>query len=366
MIDCGMTGRVLVLPGGMPRALEFLDECHRLHLDAIGASSLAADPAASRYPRWAYLPNVGDPKFDQALAALIGAQKIDRVFTPHPVLWFALEKRLAGIAPRVRLLGPAPVESEMKPYRTAARLAREYPDLPLAASGAKRTAMTHAQRHSLWRHVELVPGMCDHAKISALMSVAPFVPDGDLVEIGSWWGKSAVLCALLAQFFDLGPLLCVDPWQQSALVQEDSPELLNETSAAIDANEAFAVFCANLLPYANGRVNYMRRASVEAALSYGMNEVSTPEFGSTRYSGEIALLHIDGNHDFTAVQADVDAWAPRVVPGGWVVMDDYTWSFGDGPRKVGDRYLARHADEIACSFVMGTALFMQRSIQARL
>ncbi len=49
-----------------------------------------------------------------------------------------------------------------------------------------------------------------------------------------------------------------------------------------------------------------------------------------------------------------------VMPGGWVVMDDYLWPFGDGPRQVGDELLDAWGDEVATAFVSGTALFVQR------
>ena len=37
----------------------------------------------------------------------------------------------------------------------------------------------------------------------------------------------------------------------------------------------------------------------------------------------IRLLFIDGLHTYEAVAADIRDWAPRVVPGGIIVFDDY-------------------------------------------
>jgi hypothetical protein len=34
------------------------------------------------------------------------------------------------------------------------------------------------------------------------------------------------------------------------------------------------------------------------------------------------MLHIDGNHGEGEVVADVEAYLPKVRPGGWVWMDD--------------------------------------------
>ena len=47
------------------------------------------------------------------------------------------------------------------------------------------------------------------------------------------------------------------------------------------------------------------------------------------------------------------------MDGGWIVIDDYTWPFGDGPRRVGDEFLAANRDRISAAFVMGGALFIR-------
>ncbi|MGI4881565.1 MAG: class I SAM-dependent methyltransferase, partial [Janthinobacterium lividum] len=81
--------------------------------------------------------------------------------------------------------------------------------------------------------------------------------------------------------------------------------------------------------------------------------------GSTRYSGRIAVLHIDGNHAYENAKADVVGWTKLVTAGGWIVIDDYVWPWGDGPQRAGDELLAAHPEKIGCVFVMGTALFIQ-------
>lgn len=36
-----------------------------------------------------------------------------------------------------------------------------------------------------------------------------------------------------------------------------------------------------------------------------------------------AWVHIDARHDYDSVVADINAWAPKVQPGGWLSGDDY-------------------------------------------
>ena len=39
--------------------------------------------------------------------------------------------------------------------------------------------------------------------------------------------------------------------------------------------------------------------------------------------GSLAWVHIDARHDYDSVVADINAWAPKVMPGGWLSGDDY-------------------------------------------
>jgi len=37
----------------------------------------------------------------------------------------------------------------------------------------------------------------------------------------------------------------------------------------------------------------------------------------------IAWVHLDASHDYANVKADIEAWLPKVKPGGWLSGDDY-------------------------------------------
>ncbi|WP_313539878.1 class I SAM-dependent methyltransferase [Sphingomonas sp.] len=77
--------------------------------------------------------------------------------------------------------------------------------------------------------------------------------------------------------------------------------------------------------------------------------------------GQIALLHIDGNRDRAAAEEDVLLWSPHVARGGWVVIDDYNWRYGDGPKQAGDALLERWGEGAARAFAAGDCLFIQRA-----
>lgn len=72
------------------------------------------------------------------------------------------------------------------------------------------------------RHASTIPGMCDDEKISALYEVARHCNSGDVVEIGSAYGKSAFVLTQLADYYAIGKTLCVDPWKSEYLVKHDA------------------------------------------------------------------------------------------------------------------------------------------------
>ena len=149
----------------------------------------------------------------------------------------------------------------------------------------------------------------------------------------------------------------MDPWEQGRLAQ--GVEALDRASAKADADAAFRIFLANLAPLAAGDANYLRMPSSDGAAAYGPGLlVDTEHFGSTRYDGRIALLHIDGNHEAGHVAEDARLWTPHVMPGGWIVFDDYEWPFGTGPKEVADKFLSTETGRIGSAFVTGTALFV--------
>jgi hypothetical protein len=280
------------------------------------------------------------------------------------VVWSYLNRILKELSPGVPLVNDSPEGAELIGYFSAREHARALVEwsMSLATNLAAKLPMSEIELASLFRHADLIPGMCDHEKIYALYEIARHCASGDIVEIGSWWGKSAFVLARLAHCFEIGNLLCVDPWSNDHMVQHDEKGLVDSWSAQMDAEEALIVFQMNLLPYSLKHVNYLRMPSTDGAKHYRAQCSATTEaFGTTNYRGHIAILHIDGNHSYDAAKADILCWSGFVVRGGWIVFDDYIWPYGDGPQRAGDEFLAENIDRIAVAFVMGSALFIQLS-----
>jgi hypothetical protein len=355
-----MKKQILIFPAGMPRALDYFQKCLQEGREVVGSSSLRNDPSREMYLKWVDLPYITDLTFNDALKRAIVAFDIDEIFTPNIAVWSYLNQALGDLAPGVKLVNTSPVDEVLSGYRTALSKARFLVanSLSLTSDVPLRTALSEIEMAALVRYADLIPGMCDDDKLRALVECTRYSVNGDIVEIGSWWGKSAYILTRLSQCLDIGNLLCVDPWANEHLVQNE--RIVDCASAQVDAEEALIIFQIGLLPLASNKVNYLRMTSVEAAQHYkDCNSVSTEIFGRTEYSGKIAILHIDGNHTYDAAKADVESWVPFVIEGGWIIIDDYIWSFGNGPQRVADEFLASQGSKISTAFVMGTALFIQ-------
>jgi hypothetical protein len=349
---------VLVFPAGMPEGLAYRDRAKAMGLRVVGASSLERDPAERGYEAWEHLPYVNDPGFDDALAEVVRRHEVSDVHAPHYIVWKHLAERLGQIAPGARLSGGAHPQDNERAYRDLrARVETLRPPCFWPAMPGK-PRLSALQRAGLVRLVDAIPGMCGEEKMIAVMEIMRHAPPGDVVEIGAWWGRSAALFVSLARHYGIGKVLCVDPWDLGALAQGEA--MVDAASAEQDTEEALRIFEINLAPLAQGQLNYIRARSVEGAARYrACRNVHTDAFGDTEFAGRVAVLHIDGNHSEPAVAADAAAWTPLVIPGGWIIFDDYEWAFGDGVKRVADAFVADNAHRIACAFQAGPSMFVQ-------
>jgi cephalosporin hydroxylase len=353
-----MSDTVLIFPGGLPESQRIRDEARSSGHRVLGASALSYDPAASSYDAWEHLPYVHHVQFAERLTQVLLEHQISTIYSPHEVTSSVLAELLPKIAPNVRLVAPNPLLRTEEVYRKVlakAQLATDSQWFGLTG-GARRPAPL--VRAGFIRLIDTIPGMTDLDKIDALFEVMRHAVEGDIVEIGSWWGRSAALFTLLSQYYSIGSVLCIDPWKSDRLDQ--GVKVLDDASARMDTEHAFNIFQMNLAPLSKGDLNYCRATSEAAAVEYGADfRVANEIFGETRYTGSISILHIDGNHSLKQVSTDARLWCPLVKPGGWIIFDDYVWAFGDGPMRVGDAYLEQNGHQIDLSFVMGTALFIK-------
>jgi hypothetical protein len=271
---------------------------------------------------------------------------------------------LAGHQRKIPVIEPgaeaAGLEQPSELLARAARL-RHHP-IRIHAGGHPRRPLTLFEFAGLLRQASFIKGSTDEIKIEALCEVARWAPAGDLVEIGSAWGKSALVLAWLTGHFGLGPLLCIDPWNDGLPIERAIAPAIREWARTLNREEMFRACVLALIPWAAGNgINYLRMTSEQAWEQWGQTGfvVESAEFGQTRYAGRIAILHVDGNHDREWATRDINSWGQLLLPGGWLIVDDYRWAFGTGPREAADAWLTGKEPLIDCLFEAGSALFVR-------
>jgi predicted O-methyltransferase YrrM len=165
---------------------------------------------------------------------------------------------------------------------------------------------------SIWRQASSLEGWLTEAQGRRLHSGALELDSEDLaVEIGSHKGKSTIV---IASGLRCGArLVTIDPF--------DEPRW-GGGAAALDEFEANVEAAA-----CSDRVDLLRALSSQVSRSW-------PEHLS------IAMLYVDGAHDYPTVSADIRSWAPRVRPGGSLMIHDAFSS--PGVTKAVLRHMARN------------------------
>lgn len=352
---------ILVFPSNMAESAAVAKTAEELGLRVILATS---EPLLAHQEKAGVvsLPYITEANFDHFFFKLLAEREVSMVFSPHAGVWFHLRTlaKNGDSSTEFSVCNESPFETSWFKYGAAyewAQMCVQDQALPLPDAAASLSVSRYANLHYGYNQI---PGQNDDDKLQLLASVARAAPPGDIVEIGCLYGRSAFALAWLAKFHDIGPLICVDPWKAASIQnQGNDAALLNRQAYEIDWQRIFNAFVASLSGFDN--VNYIRKPSGLACADYRLAAVSegicTEEFGNTKVCGEISIVHIDGNHRYEDVRLDIDKWLPLVKKGGWVLLDDYVWAFGDGPRRVGDEIL--HEREVRTAFVFGDTLCIQ-------
>lgn len=139
------------------------------------------------------------------------------------------------------------------------------------------------------------------------------------VEIGCWQGKSSVCLARGLRGKRAPQLVCIDPFDASG----DAASRTTYHDRATDLG---------------GPLRHAFEHNLDAA---GVRDLVTVKPGFSHdqvhaVTAPIDLLFLDGDHSREGVSRDFRDWAPKVRPGGYVVLHDVVHPVHDGPRQVVD------------------------------
>lgn len=130
--------------------------------------------------------------------------------------------------------------------------------------------------------------------------------EGEVVEIGSYRGRSTCFLAFGLQLRGSGIVHAVDHFRGSPEHQEGKP---CEDFYVVRDGSLLPIFTANL-----------KRNKLD---TYVKPIVSSSSDAAQQWSGSpIRLLFIDGDHSYEGTQADFNAWEQFIPQGGFVAFHD--------------------------------------------
>jgi len=337
----------------------FYRYCLSIDHEIVLASSERFNENSNQQLNVELLPYIYDQSFLSEITNMIALNGINTIYSPVTSVHAFLKNQIESDKIEVKLIAESPIDNQQSVYR------KLFEQAETAQKDIRRlepnNRLTVNQIASILRQTKLIYGESNLNKIQAMIAIFASVPKGDVVEIGSLMGRTAFVLSFLSQQYKIGPVLAVDPWSNEIALQKDSPQVFQSTLIdAWDCKILSRAFIVNLLSFNQEQFNYLKMTSEEGyRYWHGNFIVHSEDFGETRYIGKIALIHIDGNHDYEMVKQDCHLWLSKLTKKAWVILDDYIWAHGDGPKRVGDEILASFADKISRSFVCGKALFIQ-------
>ncbi len=178
--------------------------------------------------------------------------------------------------------------------------------------------------------------------------------EGDVVEIGSWCGRSAVALGTAARQAGVPRVHCVDlfPERDHWYTHPDGSHSFQLTLGArtyasyVDQrvwDEPFQRDIAPLYAKDAGILDIFNRV----IRARGLEDVvkpfrgdATDFFAGPGADAKIRLAFLDGDHGYDAVSQDILQTADRLVPGGWVCLDDAFSTYEGVDRAIRDHILA--------------------------
>lgn len=352
-------GTTMVFPAVGQAALEYVKTLKQTGGSVICAASVMDEEIAAEAGALFQLPSIHDVHFESAFIALVNRHNISRLLCPVSTVHAFMTRFLPAHKLAIELVGQSPVQKQIEQHRDLrTRAGYLMPLIKSCADGAP--TLSSLEVAGVLRQAGLIYGESNDAKLAAMMGIFARAPKGDVIEIGSLMGRSAFVLLYLARRFGIGPLLTVDPWEAAECIQSESPSSLQLVTDEWDYEVLCEGFLTNMVPFQNGDHAHLRQPSEKAFAKYlEGKEVSSLTGAPVNFSQKIAVIHIDGNHDYTNVKVDCSLWLERMLPGSWLILDDYVWSHGDGPSRVGNELLQQRLDRIECAFVCGKALFVK-------
>lgn len=201
-----------------------------------------------------------------------------------------------------------------------------------------------------------IPGWTPIDQLVALFTLAFASADrpGDMLEVGSWCGRSAVALGMAARLAGRSVVHCVDlfperdEWVRNAdgtyslKVQADGKTFLAYHDQTVWA-EPFERQIAPVYETYSGTLEAFDKAIADNRLAPWVKarKGDMAGFAAAAPKGfALRLAFLDGDHGHAAVVNDIELVERFLVPGGWLCFDDAFTTYDGVNRAIEERVLA--------------------------
>lgn len=173
--------------------------------------------------------------------------------------------------------------------------------------------MTNAPIASLFTQIgNLVPTLGGWTSVIKAQTFAALIlsyKPAISVELGAWYGRGALSLALAHKEIGKGSVIAVDAWSANASIEGQVNEADRKHWGAADHEIAYQTFLSNIQKLGlQDRITVQRCQTKDAQIPDG-----------------VGFLIVDANHGPEAI-SDVNKFAPKVLTGGFVYLDDLDWA----------------------------------------
>jgi predicted O-methyltransferase YrrM len=177
--------------------------------------------------------------------------------------------------------------------------------------------------------------------------------EGDVVEIGSWCGRSTVVLGTAARLIGNTRVFCIDlfpekkDWRQNPDGSYSfEVRIGNQTYGAYKSQtvwkEPFEKEVAPIYRNHNGIIEVFNETIARnnlQGLVHARKGNSALFARSVKKNFKCKLIFIDGDHGYEAVLQDIENLEPYLVEGGWVCFDDAFSSYEGVDRAINERII---------------------------
>lgn len=202
--------------------------------------------------------------------------------------------------------------------------------------------------------VQSIPGWSPIDQLFALFNLVHLTEaEGDILELGSWCGRSASVLGLAAQMSGAQKVYCVDLFPEKSDWRKNDDGTYS-FSVSVDGQQvgAYEEHTVWAEPYERDiaplyeKYNGILDIFNETIARTGLADVVIPFKGDLDYfvkhlpeGFKCKLVFVDGDHGYDAVCNDIENVEKFLVPGGWICFDDAFSSYEGVNQAITDRII---------------------------